>query len=86
MYRGFYRDYQCVQSEENLKSVIVKIMEEIVKRTNCIVFITDSVYQTSVDMTQIRNSSNLTKYEVRYMKFLSKLFHTLAFVIIHRSD
>ena len=66
LYSGFYKEYQCEENEENLKSAVEKIMEEILQRTKCIVIITDSVYRTLVDITHVQGSTIISKYEVRY--------------------
>ncbi|XP_053986684.1 ionotropic receptor 21a-like isoform X1 [Hylaeus volcanicus] len=61
---GFYKEHQWERSEENLKSVVEKIIEEIMEHANCIVFVTDTIYRRLVDITHIQGSSLLSKYEI----------------------
>ncbi|XP_076245450.1 ionotropic receptor 68a [Calliopsis andreniformis] len=62
--RGFYRDYQCEQSDQNLKSIIESVTEEIMERTKCIVFVTDTIYSEFTDGARIQSSSTSSKYEI----------------------
>ncbi|XP_076686210.1 ionotropic receptor 68a isoform X2 [Andrena cerasifolii] len=39
-------------------------MEEILQRTKCVVFVTDSVYRTLVDITRVQGSTIISKYEI----------------------
>lgn len=64
LYSVFYREHQCDDNTENLKSVVEEIVEEIIERSNCIVFVTDSVYQTLVNIKYIKGLSDVSKYEV----------------------
>nr|XP_012139079.1 PREDICTED: glutamate receptor ionotropic, kainate 4-like [Megachile rotundata] len=61
---ALYREHQCVNSVQNLKSVVELIVEEMIERSNCIVFVTDSVYKTLVDIKYIKGSSTVSKYEI----------------------
>ncbi|XP_076638914.1 ionotropic receptor 68a isoform X1 [Colletes latitarsis] len=61
---GFHREHQCERSDENLKSVIEKIIEEIMGKSSCIVFVTDSTYRTLVDIAHVQGSLFLSKYEI----------------------
>ncbi|XP_029043114.2 ionotropic receptor 21a-like isoform X2 [Osmia bicornis bicornis] len=58
------REHQCDNNAENLKSVVEEIVEEIIDRSNCIVFVTDSVYQTLVNIKYIKGLSTVSKYEI----------------------
>ncbi|XP_076759272.1 ionotropic receptor 68a [Xylocopa sonorina] len=60
----FYKRHQSKHSEKNLKSVVETVVGEISERVNCVVLVTDSVYQTLVDIEVIKNST-LSKYEIR---------------------
>lgn len=64
MHRLFYKLHQCENNEANLKSLAEEIVEEIIEQTNCIIFITDSIYQNLIDIKNIKGSSNVSKYEV----------------------
>ncbi|CAK9829857.1 Ionotropic receptor 21a [Anthophora retusa] len=59
-----YKEHQRGHGEANLKSVVEQIVEEIIGRTNCTVFITDSVYRTLINVKDIKNASILSKYEI----------------------
>lgn len=65
MYSVFYKEHQCENSGNNLKSVVEEIVEEIIDQRNCIVFVSDSVYRNLVDVKNIKGSSTVLKYEVR---------------------
>nr|XP_031828917.1 ionotropic receptor 21a-like isoform X2 [Nomia melanderi] len=60
---GFYKDYECEKSDENLKLLVKKIVGEIIEQENCIVFVTDSVYRTFADIVHVQ-SSPTSKYEI----------------------
>ncbi|XP_060814630.1 ionotropic receptor 21a-like isoform X1 [Bombus pascuorum] len=60
----FYKEHQCENSGNNLKSVVEEIVEEIIDQRNCIVFVSDSVYRNLVDVKNIKGSSNVLKYEI----------------------
>ncbi|XP_012342425.2 ionotropic receptor 21a isoform X2 [Apis florea] len=62
--RVFYKLHQCENNEANLKSLAEKIVEEIIEQTNCIIFVTDSIYQNLIDIKNIKGSSNVSKYEI----------------------
>ncbi|XP_016906358.1 ionotropic receptor 21a isoform X1 [Apis cerana] len=62
--RVFYKLHQCENNEANLKSLAEEIVEEIIEQTNCIIFITDSIYQNLIDIKNIKGSSNVSKYEI----------------------
>ncbi|OAD55050.1 Glutamate receptor, ionotropic kainate 1, partial [Eufriesea mexicana] len=59
-----YKQQQCEDSDKNLKSVIKEIVEEIIEQTNCIIFVTDSVYRNLVDIKGNKGSSTISKYEI----------------------
>ncbi|XP_076661208.1 ionotropic receptor 68a isoform X3 [Halictus rubicundus] len=61
---GLYKEHEWQRSDENLKLVIEKIVEEIMEQTSCIVFVTDSVYRTLVDIMHVQSSSIISKYEI----------------------
>ncbi|XP_076303566.1 ionotropic receptor 68a isoform X2 [Lasioglossum baleicum] len=61
---GLYEEHELERSDENLKLVIEKIVEEIMEQKNCIVFVTDSVYRTLVDIMHIQSPSIISKYEI----------------------
>ncbi|XP_020719993.1 ionotropic receptor 21a-like isoform X3 [Bombus affinis] len=60
----FYKEHQCENSGNNLKSVVEEIVEEIINQRNCIVFVSDSVYRNLVDVKNIKGSSTVLKYEI----------------------
>ncbi|KAL0099819.1 hypothetical protein PUN28_019910 [Cardiocondyla obscurior] len=55
---------QCKKKSNDLKTVIEEIVEEIAKRCNCIVFVTDFAYRGFIDTRAIETSSFLSRYNI----------------------
>lgn len=68
IYSIFYKSYQRENHEKNLKSIVEEMVKEISNQSNCIVFVSDSVYRNLVDVKNIENFPNTSKYEVRYLQ------------------